>query len=112
MGMEKSYVKPEEVLSPRSRVRGVVEVIHDPGADGMSVARILWDDEEVIATRWNGNAEPEARVPLAAGDTWGANQRFCIWLNMIETGVYYSPPLLLHHSPGYCVRLGPRRSRA
>ena len=39
MGMEKSYVKPEEVLSPRSRVRGVVEVIHDPGADRMSVAQ-------------------------------------------------------------------------
>ena len=36
------YIPPEEVLSPRSQVRGVIEVIHDPGEDGMSVARIQW----------------------------------------------------------------------
>jgi hypothetical protein len=71
MEMEKSYLKPEEVLSPKNRVRGVVEVIHDPGADRMSVARILWDDEEVIATRWNGNAEQPLGNPVSRGHaTW------------------------------------------
>ncbi len=69
--MERSYVKPEEVLSPKSLVGGVVEVIHDPGADGMSVARILWDGEEVIATRWNGNAEQPLGNPVSRGHaTW------------------------------------------
>lgn len=64
-------MKPEEVLSPKSRVRGIVEVIHDPGADRMSVARILWDDEEVIATRWNGNAEQPLGNPVSRGHaTW------------------------------------------
>lgn len=68
---ETSYVKPEDVLSPRSRVRAVVEVIHDPGADRMSVARILWDDEEVIATRWNGNAGQPLGNPVSRGHaTW------------------------------------------
>jgi hypothetical protein len=51
-----SYLRPDEVLSPKNRVR-IVEVIHDPGENRMSVARIVWDGEEVIATRWNGNTE-------------------------------------------------------
>ncbi len=47
-----SYVRPEQVLSPRNLVGGVLEVIHDPGENRMSVARILWDKEEVVASRW------------------------------------------------------------
>jgi hypothetical protein len=66
-----SYLRPEEVLSPKSRVRSIVEVIHDPGEDRMSVARILWDDEEVIATRWNGNAKQPLGNPVSRGHaTW------------------------------------------
>jgi hypothetical protein len=66
-----SYIRPEAVLSPKSRVRAVVEVIHDPGEDRMSVARIFWDDEEVIATRWNGNAAQPLGNPVSRGHaTW------------------------------------------
>jgi hypothetical protein len=66
-----SYVRPELVLSPRNLVRNVIEVIHDPGPDGMSVARIQWGDEEVIATRWNGNAEQPLGNPVSRGHaTW------------------------------------------
>jgi hypothetical protein len=72
-----SYIKPEEVLSPKNRVRGVVEVIHDPGEGRMSVARLLWRDEQgegeevVIATRWNGNAEQPLGNPVSRGHaTW------------------------------------------
>jgi|SRR5277367_816494 len=66
-----SYIKPEEVLSPKARVRSVVEVIHDPGEDQMSVARILWDDQEVVATRWNGNSERPLGNPVSHGRaTW------------------------------------------
>jgi hypothetical protein len=66
-----AYVRPEEVLSPKDRVGAVLEVIHDPREEGMSVARILWDGEEVIATRWNGNDEQPLGNPVSRGHaTW------------------------------------------
>ena len=65
------YIRPEEVLSPKSQVRAVIEVIHDPGENGMSVARIQWGDDEVIATRWNGNAQQPLGNPVSRGHaTW------------------------------------------
>lgn len=66
-----TYVHPEEVLSPKTQVRAVLEVIHDPGENGMSVARIQWGEREVIATRWNGNAEQPLGNPVSRGHaTW------------------------------------------
>jgi hypothetical protein len=71
-----SYVRPERVLSPKDRVGGVLEVIHDPQENGMSVARILWEDEdagprEVIAIRWNGNDERPLGNPVSRRQpTW------------------------------------------
>lgn len=66
-----AYIKPQDVLSPASRVRSVLEVIHDPGEDRMSVARIIWDDQERIATRWNGNSAKPLGNPLSRGrPTW------------------------------------------
>jgi hypothetical protein len=68
---EMSYVRPEEVLSPRKRVGRIIEVIHDPGEGGMSVARILWDEEEVVAVRWNGSAERPLGNPMSRRQpTW------------------------------------------
>jgi len=65
------YIKPEDVLSPSSRVGSIVEVIHDPGENRMSVARIIWDDEERIATRWNGNSDQPLGNPVSRGrPTW------------------------------------------
>jgi hypothetical protein len=65
------YIRPEDVLSPKARVGGVLEVIHDPREDGMTVARIRWDGEEVIATRWNGNDEQPLGNPVSRGrPTW------------------------------------------
>src|SRR2546422_301196 len=66
-----NYVLPEQVLSPRRRVGGVLEVVHDPGPGKMSVARIIWDDEEVIATRWNGSDKQPLGNPVSRGQaTW------------------------------------------
>jgi hypothetical protein len=66
-----AYVRPEEVLSPKSSVGGVIEVIHDPGAGRMSVARILWEEQEKIATRWNGSDEQPLGNPVSRGHaTW------------------------------------------
>jgi hypothetical protein len=60
-----SYVRPEEVLSPKSRVGEILEVIHDPGEGGMSVARIVWDNEPVLAVRWNGNTKQPLGNPMS-----------------------------------------------
>ena len=66
-----SYVRPEEVLSPKNMVGGVLEVIHDPGENRMSVARILWEEEEKIATRWNGSDDQPLGNPVSRGHaTW------------------------------------------
>jgi len=66
-----AYIKPEEVLSPRKHVGGVVEVIHDPGEGHMSVARIIYDDVERIATRWNGSDKRPLGNPVSRGQaTW------------------------------------------
>jgi hypothetical protein len=66
-----SYIAPEEVLSPRKRVGRIVEVIHDPGENGMSVARIIWDEEPVVAVRWNGNSAQPLGNPMSRRQpTW------------------------------------------
>jgi len=66
-----SYVRPEEVVSPKNKVGGVLEIVHDPGAGEMSVARILWCGDEVIATRWNGDDKSPLGMPVSRGHaTW------------------------------------------
>jgi hypothetical protein len=66
-----SYVRPEEVLSPKNSVGGILEVIHDPQENRMSVARILWEEEERIAIRWNGSDEQPLGNPVSRGHaTW------------------------------------------
>ncbi len=70
-GIEMAYVRPEEVLSPRSCVGGVIEVIHDPGEGQMSVARVLWNKKQRIATRWNGGEKRPLGNPVSRGRaTW------------------------------------------
>lgn len=73
-----SYIRPDEVTSPRSRCAGVIEVIHDPGRPNqMSVARIWWDDEERVACRWNGDDEHPKGNPLSRGQaTWFVVDRY------------------------------------
>ncbi len=72
-----AYVRPEEALSPKNRMGGVLEVIHAGGEGEMSVARILWkaqkgeDYDEVIAARWNGNDRKPLGNPVSRGNaTW------------------------------------------
>lgn len=76
------YVKPEEVLSPRSKVLGVVEVIHNPHEGGMAVARIRWkteqgQEEDRIAIRWNGDDERPLGNPISTRQpTWFVVDRY------------------------------------
>jgi hypothetical protein len=66
-----AYVKPQQVLSPKAKVGGILEVIHDPGEGRMSVARIVWEQAEVVATRWNGNSKQPLGNPVSRGHaTW------------------------------------------
>jgi hypothetical protein len=65
------YVTPEEVVSPRSRFGGLIELIYAGHENEMSVARILWDDDERVACRWNGDDEHPKGNPLSRGQaTW------------------------------------------
>lgn len=65
------YVRPQQVLSPKAKVGGIIEVIHDPGEGRMSVARIVWEQDEVVATRWNGtNAQPLGNPVSRGHATW------------------------------------------
>ncbi len=66
-----AYVRPEEVLSPKNHMGGVLEVIYAGGESEMSVARILWDKNERVACRWNGDDEHPKGNPLSRGQsTW------------------------------------------
>ncbi|MFZ0285691.1 MAG: hypothetical protein WAL32_10715 [Terriglobales bacterium] len=66
-----AYVHPEEALAPKSRMGGILEVIHPGGENQMSVARILWDEEERIAARWNGDDRRPLGNPVSRGRaTW------------------------------------------
>jgi len=66
-----SYIPPEEVLSPRNSIGGILEVIHDPGENRMSVARILWDEKEVVVIRWNEKDARPLGNPVSRGHaTW------------------------------------------
>ena len=66
-----AYVHPEEALSPKNSMGGILEVIHAGGENEMSVARILWKDKEVVAARWNGDDQRPLGNPVSRGHaTW------------------------------------------
>ena len=42
------YIQPQTVLSPRTRLRRIVDVLHDGGADSWSAALLDWDAPPVM----------------------------------------------------------------
>ena len=69
-----SYVKPEDVHSPKNRWR-LRKIVHDSGEGGWSAAEGQWDDDglwsEVLAIRWNGIKGAEIGNPQSRGlATW------------------------------------------
>ena len=72
-----SYVKPENVDSPRASWR-LGKVLYDSGENGWSAAEGQWDKsdrggrwEDVVALRWNGNSDSEIGNPQSRGlATW------------------------------------------
>ena len=51
-----SYTEPEDVTSPRDRISDL-EVVHNGGEGGWSLAKMKWDDEDAIGLRWNGASD-------------------------------------------------------
>ena len=69
-----SYVKPQDVHSPKSRWR-LRRVLFDSGEGGWSAAEGQWDNDglwsEVLAIRWNGSGGTEIGNPQSRGlATW------------------------------------------
>lgn len=65
------YVDPQTVLSPRARLREVIEVLYDGGADGWSAAELDWDGERHLGLRWNGGDDSAVGNPQSRGQaTW------------------------------------------
>ena len=69
-----SYVKPDDVLSSKSRWR-LRKVVYDSGEGGWSAAEGQWDNDglwsDVLAIRWNGGTDAEIGNPQSRGlATW------------------------------------------
>jgi len=65
-----SYTDPSQVLSPKTLVRNV-RVIENEGEGSYSIAKIIYDEREVLACRWNGGDQEPSGHPNSRGiPTW------------------------------------------
>jgi len=65
------YIDPHDVLSPRTRLQAVLEVLHDGGPDGWSAALLDWEGERCLGLRWNGGDDSAVGTPQSRGQaTW------------------------------------------
>jgi len=69
-------VDPRNVISPKTRLTGPIEVVYplDPDAQAdYSIARFTWDKRLAVGIRWNGDQDSDADVgnPQSRGlPTW------------------------------------------
>ena len=73
--MDSDYIHPSDVLTPRNRNFGGIEVLCDTGAGGWSLVRLYWDDRKKIGLksygfRWNGNAESKGYPTAHGNPSW------------------------------------------
>jgi len=66
-----AYVEPATVWAPKASVRSL-EILHNTGPGGWSVARVNWEGVERIGVRWNGADDgPGIGNPQSRGNaTW------------------------------------------
>ncbi|MEI8294986.1 MAG: hypothetical protein WCG04_00480 [Alphaproteobacteria bacterium] len=68
-----NYVNPNAVLTPKGKIKNL-HVLHDGGEHSWSLARMTWDNAEVLAMRWNGgmvNGKKTSGNPVSRGyPTW------------------------------------------
>ncbi|MYD30136.1 MAG: hypothetical protein F4X01_00780 [Nitrospira sp. SB0661_bin_20] len=65
-----SYVKPQDVISPKDRWK-LDRILYDGGEDQWAVAKGTWDEEETLVIRWNGRTGKKLGQPQSSGHpTW------------------------------------------
>jgi len=65
-----SYIKPDEVISPKANWR-LVDVILDRGEEDCAYAIGMWDNRRCIGFRWNGTGDHPLGNPQSRGlPTW------------------------------------------
>jgi len=65
-----SYVKPENVVSPKANWR-LVDVVLDRGEGDCAYAIGMWDKERCVGFRWNGSGHRTLGSPQSRGlPTW------------------------------------------
>jgi hypothetical protein len=68
--MDNDYVIPVNVVSPK-RQWTLVSVLYDSGEGGAAVAMGMWNDNPVLAMRWNGDEGNPIGNPQSRGlPTW------------------------------------------
>jgi hypothetical protein len=66
------YVDPYTVVSPKTRIKDI-EIVYDSGPieGSWAVAKFIWDKEERVGVRWNGEPTGGVGTPQARGvPTW------------------------------------------
>jgi hypothetical protein len=65
-----TYIKPDNVTSPKDSWK-INCVIYDGGEGNIAIAYGEWDNEKVIAMRWNGKNDKLLGNPHSSGNaTW------------------------------------------
>jgi hypothetical protein len=65
-----SYIKPEQVISPKANWR-LVDVVLDNGAGEGAYVIGMWDEDRRVGYRWNGTNENPLGNPQSRGlPTW------------------------------------------
>ena len=70
--MNNRYIPPKDATSPQDHWN-LSCVVYDGGPGNIAVAFGQWDENEVVALRWNGNSQPHKEVgnPQSSGfPTW------------------------------------------
>ena len=67
-----NYTDPRSVRTPKKRITGNIDVLHDTGEWGWSLCRIIWDGKQSLGIRWNGSfSENNMGNPQSRGNaTW------------------------------------------
>jgi hypothetical protein len=65
-----AYPLPQTVRSPRAHWT-LIDVLYDGGEESYSIAVGIWDEDPVLAIRWNGSDETPTGNPQSRGlPTW------------------------------------------
>lgn len=67
-----NYIDPRSIRTPKNRITGNIDVLHDTGEWGWSLSRMIWDGKQVLGIRWNGSfSENNIGNPQSRGNaTW------------------------------------------